>query len=878
MNKEKNLKKIPFLITLALTIPLGLLIIVVYYTIINEPYSLPLLLRNIFLLSCFLIWINWWIIRHNWSRIKIMSSRIFSFFSNVTKTNYIKFLFIFLILTLGILLTINEFYFKNYLLLPNFKYHVELGPTQANRSNICIIEINNSAGNVFNYNETIRSAQNSGLWKRNVYGCEHYLDAGAGGKIFFENIGRIDDSIEIVIQSNPRSSSFYITSKPGFTKIINTWFSEKSSNKIISFKPGGLIASGFLNLGLSLGCFSFIFIIFLLIPESLLTKISEPFFLKMKLLFQNKIEQLFESIRVFLDSDKRSILIIFLLYFLGVAYSFQMNNSIDFGPTHFNDEIRYWETARTIYERIFILNNYYRSPPLYPISLLPAFYLFYPSRVYLFSRLLNSLYLTSAIFPAFIILKRITTNKLSLIAIAIMILNPVQIIMPGRILSENIFYPLLFWAILFAFTNVWPTNRTIMIVECLIFGFLLGFLFLTRYIALALIPALLLIWWLRPFNNEKLPFLFSLRKAFHFIIILIPLLVIIGGWVSIGTAEGLRAKDMLGLFIAESPNPGQLNLYRLAMWTVFYGSYVILIAAPFLYFFIASFMHFDIKNWQGDKNRWIIVITILTFCLLAACIRHSWRINYNFPIPLKIQGRYLLYCGPLFLITIFSGINQKFKPIIGIKLVVFSSLLILVSYAFLFEGFIFLDGPLQISRSSPDGDLIEAMGILFVMFSIANVFLSAAVTNISKQFLISSQIIFLIVFFTFGINRILFVVSNSGDQLENSQIYHLVQLNRKLSSDIDYTNNFKMALTIPSSSKMRKMRLYNENLRFNGFTDVDMRLSNINEIDSSLVFQAKINNNLINLRNISKAEFNRSNKYKYTHSGKYFEFQLQPIN
>ena len=135
--------------------------------------------------------------------------------------------------------------------------------------------------------------------------------------------------------------------------------------------------------------------------------------------------------------------------------------------------------------------------------------------------------------------------------------------MPGIIFSENLFYPLFMWTVLFAFTNVWPTSQKNRAIESFIFGILLGLLFLTRYIALALIPAFLFIWWLKPFENERLPLLFSVRKFLHLIIILIPLVLIIGGWMNMGMAEGLRAKDTLGLFIAEKPNPDQLSFSQI---------------------------------------------------------------------------------------------------------------------------------------------------------------------------------------------------------------------------------------------------------------------------------------------------------------------------
>ena len=121
------------------------------------------------------------------------------------------------------------------------------------------------------------------------------------------------------------------------------------------------------------------------------------FFVKtQKLLNPNKLAGPLESISQIcrnvwhsLDSKKSVILSILLLYFAGVALSVFVTNPLTHGPTHFNDEIRYWETALSLYQGNFTAAKFYRSPPFYPISLLPAFYLSYPFGGFTFSKLLN---------------------------------------------------------------------------------------------------------------------------------------------------------------------------------------------------------------------------------------------------------------------------------------------------------------------------------------------------------------------------------------------------------------------------------------------------------------------------------------------------------
>ena len=585
--KWKFFRKISLVVfSAALTISFAILINAFNYTLINKPYSIPLLLRSSIILSSVLFWVILAIVNHKKSLIRSVSNRLLSSLKNLTSTfGGILVLLIFFV-TIG-LISIIEFPHINFLSKPKFKYIVEITPVDENVGNLCILEIKNSYGNIFGYNETVSNAQNSGGWKRDIFGCDHFLEAGESGKIFFENIGPIDDVIEIIVQSDPKAGSLALASQPGKNKVIKL-HSDEPQNLYLFFKPGNVFIREITDWGLNAGYFSAILILFLLIPID--------FFLKTRKLLNSKqlagplesISQICRNAWLSLDSKKSVILSIFLLYFTGVALSVFITNPLTHGPTHFNDEIRYWETALSLYQGNFSAAKFYRSPPFYPISLLPAFYFSYPFGAFTFSKLLNSLYITSAIIPAFLLLRKFTKRNISIVAITLLLLNPVQFIMPGLILSENIFYPLFMWTVLFAFTNVLPNNPKNRVIESLIVGVLLGLLFLTRYIALALIPAFLLIWWLKPFESEKLPFLFSIRKALHLILIFIPLFLIIGGWINTGLAEGLRVKDMLGFFIAESPNPDQLSLGRLLLWIVFYISFTILLAAPSITMLFAS--------------------------------------------------------------------------------------------------------------------------------------------------------------------------------------------------------------------------------------------------------------------------------------------------
>jgi len=432
------------------------------------------------------------------------------------------------------------------------------------------------------------------------------------------------------------------------------------------------------------------------------------------------------------------------------------------------------------------------------------------------------------------------------------------------------------WTVLFAFTNVLPENPKNRVIESFILGLLLGLLFLTRYIALALIPAFLLIWWLKPFESEKLPFLFSKRKALHFMLIFIPLILIIGGWINTGLAEGLRVKDMLGFFIAESPNPDQLSFGRLLLWIVFYISFTVLVAAPSITLLFASFSQFNFKNWQDHSNRWLISVALILFVLLMACIRHSWRINYNYPVPIKLQGRYLLYLGPLFLITIFSFVQKSYKSLDPKKLIILSVAMISFSYAILFLGIFFIDGPLQIAKSSPDGDLMKTMGISFLVLTITNAIITSLAISRKKGLLIAYLGSFLFSFYLFGNMLVLRKISNSEDQLTNSQILNLVQEYKSITPKAEIQPI--QSIYFPKNSNSSKINLWAQTLKFSGYTEIELIQSNILETDPAIILQAVNSEFYLNLRKLTEAEYALSNNKKYRQSGKFFEYQLEPKN
>lgn len=415
-------------------------------------------------------------------------------------------------------------------------------------------------------------------------------------------------------------------------------------------------------------------------------------------------------------SGKSVFVSLFLIYIISVFITNNFITSTAYGPVHQDDENRYWNMAYELYKGTFSLSEYHIHPILYPLSILPAFFHGFPYDTYQNVKFLNAIYICSAIFPCFLILRRFTGRILSLVCTCIILLNPGHLLFPRCVLSENIYYPLLLWAIYFAIFNFSSPKSRTRYFENIAFGFSLSFLVLTRYIALAIIPSLLIIWWLKPLNEEKPPFLFSRSKAFHFLTVLLPIIAILGIWFFYGMTEGLSIKQLLGFSIASDPNPLQLTWDRLLSWFIMYSLYIVSIASPFLGgLFLAINWKKSSMSTKNEFTRWIIGISFITICLLVACTRHSWLVSYNYPTFTKLQGRYLFPLVPLFFISMIAVVTnmKKFNNNMSVfKYSIYSALAILtiiIVYLLFYESWLPIMISVILSGNSPDGFLIASL-------------------------------------------------------------------------------------------------------------------------------------------------------------------------
>jgi hypothetical protein len=295
-------------------------------------------------------------------------------------------------------------------------------------------------------------------------------------------------------------------------------------------------------------------------------------------------------------------------------------------------------------------------PPLYALLLMAA----YSIRDFAYEgiKLINAVAGSGLVFPVYFLSRRFFDRRTSLFIIMIASLIPFQFEMPIRLLSENLYFTLLMLAIYLVFTR--PADFRFRFTWDCLTGFVLGLLYLTRYISLALIPFLMLAWWLKPFGGSRAVFQFDKQKILHAFVMLFLAGVTYMPWVNVGFDNNLPLSQMLGFGIAADTNPAQLTLLNLLKWTAFYGAYFLLLAAPVLNLVGMALSSFSLRDLADEKNRWILTVLILLAAFSLAVVRHSWRADYNLELPKRLMGRYVIYFVPLFIISAFQA-GKSFK-------------------------------------------------------------------------------------------------------------------------------------------------------------------------------------------------------------------------
>ncbi len=401
-----------------------------------------------------------------------------------------------------------------------------------------------------------------------------------------------------------------------------------------------------------------------------------------------------------------------------------------YGPTAASDEMTYFSMAETYHLGIFSPReyNHYQYPPLYPLSIVIPFV--FRGWTYEGIKLLNNLFSSSIIFPVYFISRQFLDARKCLIAVFLSCLIPFHLVFPRQIMSENLYFPLLLWAMFITYAV--PANKKFRLSWDLLNGFFLGALYLTRYITLAALPFLLLAWWIKPFEGETSFFRPGIKKVLHLFLLCVVILGVFSPWPMLGVSKGIRLDNMFGFGVTSNTTPEQLTLNKLVIWAILYIYYFILTAGPLLNLLSLTFFHPDFKHLREGHCRWIVQVLVLMGGFFAAVMRHSWRALYNAELPSKIMGRYLAVFPIFYFIIALIMISEfnkdrfrsKWHFILVTQLIPFG--LAAAAFFTLIKGWLIpTDGALIKPLGSADAFTVQILGsyylvIIFIIFAITN--------------------------------------------------------------------------------------------------------------------------------------------------------------
>lgn len=342
---------------------------------------------------------------------------------------------------------------------------------------------------------------------------------------------------------------------------------------------------------------------------------------------------------------------------------------ISTGPT-IVDELLYKFNASTIFD----LQKYYTAhyPPAYSLVLAPALFF----KDWYEAMLVVNAFLSSLVVPASWFLARSAGIKRPMLAAVLSALLPMHFVFPNILFSENLFVTLFVLAVAIALRG---GKRGY--IEALAFGFVLGVAHLTKYLFLPALPLLIATWlYCRRTSNQENASETSVSLYIPFLLVLLGYGLVVGLWLYYGGSSGFSLSQMFGLGFAKVFGIGAsgiktktLNADSFLMWVVAYISYLVLAWLP-IWGVIAIWMSQVInKDWriqiEPRHQRFLYLVLLLVSCYWLLAVRYSFGCGYNYPVPQRVMGRYVMQLFPIMLVVgvwimeIFAESRAKFHKI-----------------------------------------------------------------------------------------------------------------------------------------------------------------------------------------------------------------------
>ena len=334
-------------------------------------------------------------------------------------------------------------------------------------------------------------------------------------------------------------------------------------------------------------------------------------------------------------------------------------------PLGFSDSLSYVESAKTFYDNPNLLDlAESKYPFLYPVLISPAF-MFQDMTIVNFAiQIINAILSTLILFPAFLLSKEFLNKKKSLLVATIVTLLPAMFNFTYTPMSENIFYPLFLTAIYLTYKAFTSNKLSFQILA----GTTLGLCFLTKILAIFLVPVILILIIYK--KQLKLPLLISGTLTSLFWII--PRIILYGFNVSymLGYPDSVEATNNSYLFTK-------------IIWTFIYTNYI-LVGTGILFGILTILLIKSYKNLkQNEKTFTILSLSSILFLTIISANHSGGFPNYD---DYRIIGRYIATIFPLVIIlgTIALKTNKTLNKPLIILTTIFTTLF---SYLLMYDLF-----------------------------------------------------------------------------------------------------------------------------------------------------------------------------------------------
>ena len=466
-----------------------------------------------------------------------------------------------------------------------------------------------------------------------------------------------------------------------------------------------------------------------------------------------------------------------ILFIISTGIYFLLSNHIKVLYVYY-DELRYYGFARNFAngKGLFLYNIPYTDQKiLYDIFLIPAFWISDKFRQLSAIALINSILVTSGIFPIYILGKRIIKNNFNLLLCLILYCFFSDLNFSQTFMSENLFIPLALWGIVLYDGLFYKTKNKFYSISVGIFTYAL---YMTKEISIVFLIAWLLIILIKMINNGI--------KNYKEEIIQFSIITITFG--------------ILFFLVQNTIFKGMENTYGSQIQNVFAvkGGIRYVLYACFIYFanimisilFVPIIIPILNYNSLNDKQKNLFYLLVFLAISSIGIVTYTWSFIENFgdEIP-RTHLRYFGYLYIPFIVLFYSIIEKKEEKCKNIKKNLFHIVIVLI---LVILTIIFFKSPKN--DSGLDHSVLNWVYVIaynkinFIKCAMI-IFLTTVIIvfyrNNSKSNLIIGMLFFIIFLGLEIVNSREIINVNNRTHISKSQALEVIEINKYINKNLD---------------------------------------------------------------------------------------------